>query len=326
MQGDTILLECLKEEILMGKEINREEAILLSKEPLEELCHAANEVREHFCGNAFDMCTIVNGKSGKCSENCKYCAQSAWYATGADEYPLMGTEELIKHAQYNQDRGVLRYSIVTSGKRLSSSDVDRVCQSVKELKKKVNINVCASFGLLDTEDFEKMKDAGVTRVHNNLETSERYFSQVCTTHTYQNKVDVIRKAQAAGLKVCSGGIMGMGETMEDRIDMALYIRSLGVKSIPVNFLNPIEGTPFASLVVLSEEEMRRIVALFRMIIPNAAIRLAGGRGLMKDKGRACFQSGANAAISGDMLTTAGITIEKDRAMVQELGYFIQEIE
>ena len=157
-------------------------------------------------------------------------------------------------------------------------------------------------------------------MHNNLESSRRYFADVCTTHSYDEKIQTIRAAQRAGLTVCSGGIVGLGETMEDRIDLALTLRELGIKSVPVNLLNPIAGTPYAQNERLSNEELRRIVAIFRFLLPNAFIRLAGGRGLLPDKGRSCFTSGANAAISGDMLTTSGITIEQDLALLQELHY------
>ena len=167
--------------------------------------------------------------------------------------------------------------------------------------------------------FDTVK-AGAERVHNNLESSRRYFPEVCTTHTYDDKIAALRAAQAAGLSVCSGGIMGLGETMEDRIDMVLTARELGVRSIPVNMLNPIPGTPYEHNERLKPEDMQRIVAVFRFLVPDASIRLAGGRGLLPDKGRACFCSGANAAISGDMLTTSGITIETDMQMLRELGY------
>lgn len=306
--------------VLHNRLLTKEEAMQLVDAPLEELCKAANEIREHFCGNAFDICTIINGKSGKCSENCKYCAQSAFYDTNVESYPLLSTEKIVEQAKYNDDRGVLRYSIVTSGKRLSSEEVDQVCEMVKSIHAQTNISVCGSFGLLDEEQFRKLKAAGLTRVHNNLETSESNFENVCTTHTFKDKVEAIKAAKRAGLNVCSGGIMGLGETMEDRIDMVLAIRELGVRSIPVNMLNPIPGTPYENNPRLTNEDMRRIVAIYRFLVPNASIRLAGGRGLLPDKGRTCFLSGANAAISGDMLTTQGITIETDMKLIQELGY------
>ena len=310
----------LKEKVLSGYLITRDEALEISQMPLEELTKAADEIREHFCGNAFDICTIINGKSGKCSENCKYCAQYAFYETNVETYPLLSTEEILAEAKYNDERGVLRYSIVTSGKKLSDEEVDMACESIRAVKENTNISVCVSMGLLDEEQFKKLKSAGVVRVHNNLETSKRNFPNICTTHTYEDKINSIKAAQMAGLNVCSGGIMGLGETMEDRIDMVLDIRSMGIKSVPVNMLNPIPGTPYENMQSLTADDMARIVGVFRFIIPDGFIRLAGGRGNLADKGEKCFKSGANAAISGDMLTTAGISIEQDMKMLKRLGY------
>lgn len=314
-------VEKMKEKVLNGELITREEAILLSGEPLSQLQEAANEIRETMCGNGFDICTIINGKCGRCSEDCKYCAQSAHYHTACTEtYPLLSTEEILEGARYNAERGVLRYSIVTSGKRLSEREVDQVCESIRRIKQETSIEVCVSFGLLDEAQFCKIKEAGASRVHCNLESSARYFPEVCTTHTYEEKIETLKAARRAGLSVCSGGIMGLGETMEDRIDMVLTARELGVKSIPVNLLNPIPGTPYEKNQPLTNEDACRCVAVFRFLIPDASIRLAGGRGLVGDKGEACFRSGANAAISGDMLTTAGITVETDMELIKELGY------
>ncbi|MDO4945018.1 MAG: biotin synthase BioB [Ruminococcus sp.] len=313
----------LKNKILNGEQITKEEALTLIDAPLAELTAAADEIRRKMCGNTFDMCTIINGKSGRCSENCKYCAQSAFYKTCVEEYPLLSTDKIVEQAVYNYKQGVLRYSIVCSGKRLSDSEVDRLCESIRAIKKACPISVCVSLGLLDEENFRKLKNAGVDRVHNNLETSRRFFPQVCTTHTYDDKINAINAAKSAGLEVCSGGIMGLGETMEDRIDMVLQQRELGVKSVPVNMLNPIANTPFEHNRILTQEEMQRIVAIFRFIIPDGFIRLAGGRGIMKDKGKSLFTSGANAAISGDMLTTQGITTEKDMQTLKELGYKVE---
>lgn len=314
----------LKEKVLSGVEINREEAIALWHADLEEVCQAAQEIREKMSGNGFDICTIVNGKCGKCSEDCKYCAQSAHYHTSLDEsYPLLGTEALLAGARYNAQRGVIRYSIVTSGKRLSDSEVDQLCDSIRAIKKEVDIEICVSLGLLDEKNFRKLHEAGAVRVHCNLESSARFFPEVCTTHTYQEKIDTLLAAKRAGMSICSGGIMGLGETYEDRIDMVLTARELGVKSIPVNFLNPIPGTPYEKNSPLTNEEARRCVAVFRFLIPDGSIRLAGGRGLLGDKGEACFKSGSNAAISGDMLTTAGITIETDIQMIHDQGFQVK---
>ena len=316
-------IERLGNAVLQGKQISREEALWLYQQPLEALCRKADEIRAHFCSNGFDICTIINGKSGRCSENCRFCAQSAHNHTGAEEYPLLPNEEILAQAKVNDAQGVLRYSIVTSGKRLSDEEVERMCHAVRQIRKETTIAVCISFGLLNEIQYRKLKEAGVTRVHNNLETSRRNFPNVCTTHTFDDKINAIRAAQAAGLSVCSGGIMGLGETVEDRIDMALTLRELGIRSVPVNMLNPIPGTPFAQNKKLTSEDMCRIVAVYRFLLPDASIRLAGGRGLLADKGKSCFRSGANAAISGDMLTTAGITVATDMELLKELGYEVR---
>lgn len=320
MEQNIGLAEQMKEKILKGYQVTKEEALRLYDEPLEEVCCAADEIRRFFCGNRFDICTIINGKSGKCSENCKFCAQSAYYHTSAKEYPLLETDEIVRQARYNAERGVLRYSIVTSGRALNDREIGKMCGAIRAVKENVEIEVCVSFGLLTKEQYSRVKEAGASRVHNNLETSERNFPNVCTTHTFEDKLRAVRAAQQAGLEVCSGGIMGLGETAEDRVDMAFTLRGLGIKSVPVNMLNPIPGTPYEQNERLSVEDMRRIAAVYRFILPDAAIRLAGGRGLLDDKGEKSFLSGANAAISGDMLTTAGYTVESDMEMIRRLGY------
>ena len=314
------LADTLKKKVLSGKDVSKEEALPLYGEPLEELCQAADEIRKYFCGDGFDICSIINGKSGKCTENCKYCAQSAYHNTAAEEYPLLETQEIVRQAKYNADRGVLRYSIVTSGRALSDFEVGKMCEAICAVRREVGIEVCVSFGLLNEKQFRKVKDAGASRVHNNLETSRKNFPNICTTHTFDDKVAAIKAAKAAGLSVCSGGIMGLGETNEDRVDMAVSLKELGIKSVPINMLNPIAGTPYENNQKLTEADMRRITAIYRFILPDASIRLAGGRGLMPDKGEGCFRSGANAVISGDMLTTSGYTIESDMDMIHRLGY------
>ena len=310
----------LKEKVLNGGLIDKSEAMQLWEADYDELCSAANEIREKFCSNNFDICTIVNGKSGKCSENCKFCSQSSFYHTCAGEYPLLDKESIVKEAMNNAEQGMLRFSIVTSGRRLNDKEVDIMCDVIREIRKNTDISICASFRLLNEEQYRKLKDAGVARIHNNIETSENNFQNVCTTHTFSDKINAIKAAQKAGLDICSGGIMGLGENNEDRVDMAFTLRELNVKSIPVNMLNPIPGTPFENNKKLTEKDMCRICAVYRFILPDAFIRLAGGRGLMENKGRDCFLSGANAAISGNMLTTSGITFETDLALLKELNF------
>lgn len=320
MNGESMTVKKIAEKVLGGENISREEALILYEQPLEELSEYADIIRKKYCKNDFDICTIINAKSGNCSEDCKFCAQSSHSSTDIEYYPLMSADEIVERAKADFQQGILRFSIVTSGKKLSDKEVDAMCEAVKRIREEVGISVCVSFGLLDEAQFRKLKDAGVSRVHNNLESSENNFPNVCTTHSFQDKVSAIRAAQAAGLSVCSGGIVGLGETVEDRIDMALALRNLNIKSVPVNMLNAIPGTPFIKNERMSDEELRRIIAVYRFILPDAAIRLAGGRGLLDDKGEACFKSGANAAISGDMLTTAGITIKTDMEMLGNLGY------
>ena len=279
------IIDKLKEKILKGTILEKEEILSLLNEPLDKLCIAADEIRKHFCRDSFDMCTIINGKSGQCSENCKYCAQSLHFKTSVEEYSLLDSQAIFNYAKYNEEKGVLRYSIVTSGKRLSQNDLKTLCKAYRLINENLNISLCASHGLLSYDDFVKLKEAGVTRYHNNLETSRNFFPNICTTHSYDEKISTIKAAQKAGLEVCSGGILGLGETIEDRIDMALEIRNLGIKSIPVNILNPIKGIPLENNKILSNAEIKLTVAIFRFIIPYGAIRLDGGRGLFEDKGK-----------------------------------------
>ncbi|MCX7715690.1 MAG: biotin synthase BioB [Clostridia bacterium] len=314
------ILDEIKNGVLNGEAVEKEQALLLARQPLKKLCDAADEIRTHYCGNIFDMCSIINAKSGMCSENCKFCAQSSFHNADIDKYSLLGSDEIFKQAKYNYDRGIRRYAIVTSGKKLNESELDSVCESIKKIKQGTNMSVCGSFGLLNKEQYKKLKEAGLTRVHNNLETSRNNFKNICTTHTYDDKVNSIKAAKSVGLSICSGGIVGLGETMEDRIDMIIDIRNLGIRSIPVNILSPIKGTPYQNNKKLDDDDVLRIVAIFRFLVPDASIRLAGGRGMLSDKGKGCFLSGANAAISGDMLTTAGISIENDMKIIKELGY------
>ncbi|WMI79828.1 biotin synthase BioB [Anaerotignum sp. MB30-C6] len=316
----------IKGKVLKKLPITQEDAFHLFSQPLDELCRAANEIRIHFCQDTFDICTIINAKSGHCSENCKYCAQSMHYDTSCEEYPLLSSEEIVNHAKYNCEQGVLRYSLVTSGRTLGDDEVEKVCATVAEIKEKVPIQVCGSFGLLKKEQYQRLYESGLTRIHNNLETSKSNFPNMCTTHSFEDKVSAIGLAKEAGMYICSGGIFGIGESIQDRIDLAFSLKELGIKSIPINLLNPVKGTPYEGLKPLGEEEIRRIVAVYRFILPDAYIRLAGGRGLLLDKGRSCFLSGANAAISGDMLTTAGISIETDLKMIAELGFEVKSHE
>lgn len=317
------MITTLQKKVINGGTLSREEAILLSSAQLEPLCEAADQIRRHFCGNAFDMCSIINGKSGKCPEDCKYCAQSSHYSADTAVYPLLSTDEILREAKANAADGILRFSIVTSGKRLSDQEVEQVCDSFRKIRETCGISLCASMGLLSQKQFKMLKSAGVVRYHNNLETSRRFFPHICTTHTYEDKIQAIRDARESGLTVCSGGIIGLGETMEDRIDMALTLRDLQIRSVPINVLNPIPGTPLEHNAPLPEEEVCRTAAIFRFLLPDSILRMAGGRGLMEDQGRRVFRSGANGAITQNMLTTGGIAVREDRQLAEELGFEIR---
>lgn len=314
------IVQNLKNRVLQNKPINRKQALLLYDAPLKELCEAADEIRKHFCSDSFDLCTIINAKSGKCSENCKFCAQSAAHQTEIKTYPLLDCDTIVAQAKRSEKSGVLRFSIVTSGRSLSDRELEEVCSSVRAIKEQTKLSVCVSAGLLSKKQFLALKEAGVSRIHNNLETSAKNFKNICSTHSFKDKIKTIKYAQKAGLAVCSGGIVGMGESKSDRIDMALTLRRLNVLSLPVNILHPIDGTPLQSLNPLSEKELCRIVAVFRFLLPRADIRLAGGRGALSDRGEACFRSGANAAISGDMLTTSGIDTVADLQLIDRLSF------
>lgn len=316
-------VEKLRSKVFAGRRISREDAFELSRAPLRQLCETADDIRKRFCGDAFDLCCIINAKSGKCGEDCKFCAQSSFYGTVAEQYPLLAEETVLQEAQAAANSGILRFSIVTSGRRLCWEETDKLCGIVRAVRERVGISVCVSAGLLSAEQFSALKSAGVSRAHCNLETSARFFPQVCTTHTYGDKIAAISAAKNAGLEICSGGIIGLGESVADRIDMALSLRAAEVRSVPVNFLYPVPGTPFSDNAPLSEGEKLRTVALFRFILPDAAIRLAGGRRLMPDKGEACFKSGANACITGNMLTTDGVSVSADKAMLGKLGYEVK---
>lgn len=316
-------VEEIKTKILNGGVPTRADAAQLLTADLEELCIAANEIREKFCGNGFDMCAIVNAKSGKCGEDCKFCAQSAHYRTAVREYSLLPKDEIRQHARFASACGAVRFSAVASGGKLSDAEVNELCDALQAIGRETDIALCVSVGLVSVENFRKLKAAGVSRVHCNLETSRNFFPKICSTHTYDDKLAVLQAAKEAGLCVCSGGIMGLGEDWNDRLDMAFALRDLGVKSVPVNFLNPIAGTPLQNNSPVSYDEKRRIAAVFRFILPDASIRLAGGRAQISDRGRACFLSGANAAITGDMLTTSGVTAKEDIAMLHAIGYGVR---
>lgn len=314
----------LSNKVLAGNEINREEAIYLvnvNNDNTMVLLAAADKIRQKYAGNEVDCCAILNGRSGKCSENCKFCAQSAHYATGVKEYPLLSEEEIFLAAKKAKDAGAVRFSIVTSGRGQSKADdFQNICHVLKRIKEELQIEVCASLGILTLEQAKTLKSAGVTRYHSNLETSASHFPDICTTHTYEDKFITIKNAQAAGLRVCSGGILGLGETREQRVEMAFTLKELGIDSIPLNLLTPIKGTPLENAEKLSPLEILRTYAVFRFILPKAQIRTAGGREVnLRDLQALALNGGASGIMIGGYLTTVGRGTDRDMQMIKDLG-------
>lgn len=312
----------LAQEIIDGRRLTtREECLPLIDCDLQELEQGADAIAKKFCGNHIDLCAIINGRSGRCSEDCKFCAQAARNHTGIDEYGFLDVDTIVEDCKKHEARGIDRYSIVTAGRTLEGKDLDTAVEAYRRMHEECpDIELCGSHGLVSEEGLRRLKEAGVTRYHCNLETSRRFFPHICTTHSYDDKINEIKMAKKVGMQVCSGGIIGMGETFEDRIDMALQAAALDVDSIPINTLSPIPGTPLEHNRVLSNDEVLRTVAIFRYIAPKADIRIAAGRVLFKDGGTQLFRAGSNATITGDMLTTTGNNIASDRKMLLSMGF------
>ena len=287
--------------------------------PLEELQSGAQLIQKKFCGNHIDLCTIINGKSGRCGEDCKYCAQSARHKTGIDEYDFLPVEKILAVARANENAGVNRFSVVTSGRALDGKNFERAIAAYKILRAELKIDLCASHGILNREQLKRLRATGVTSYHHNLETSRRFFPHICTTHTYDERIETIKLAQAEGFNVCSGGIIGMGETWQDRIDLAFEVAALNIQSIPINILNAIKGTALENLKPLPAEDILRTIAIFRYINPTANVRLAAGRKFLPDSGASALLHGASASITGNMLTTSNNNIQADMKLLSKLG-------
>lgn len=321
------MIRTLKQHILAGGNITAEQAYALcdhiQQNPgaREDLYKAAEEITTAFCPPVFDSCSIVNARSGKCSENCKWCAQSAHFKTKVSTYPLISREECMRHADSNRSQGVRRFSLVTSGRKMQGAELDRACSYYQELNDRGGISLCASMGLLDSTELQKLWDSGVRRYHCNLEAAPSHFETLCTTHTIDDKVNTILAAREIGFEVCSGGIIGMGETPRQRVELALELRRVQPHSIPINILSPIEGTPLADSKPLEFEEILDAIALFRFIHPRTTLRFAGGRAsLTRDQQLRCIRTGMNGGVVGDLLTTVGSTVAEDKTLTSEAGY------
>ena len=287
----------------------------------DALCDAADEIRCHFCGNEIDTCSIANARSGKCGEDCKWCAQSKHFSTGVKEYERIGTTQLVQLAQGYDRIGVNRFSLVTSGRKVSARDAERFCDDYKKIASGTDMKLCASMGLVDKPTLEMLKAAGVTRYHCNMETVSAYFPSLCSTHTPADKWETIRNAKSVGLEVCSGGIIGMGETMRQRVEFAFELKELGVDSVPLNVLNPIKGTALENTPLLGEEEIIRTAAIFRLILPKVVIRFAGGRArLSREAVKRMMRGGVNGTMIGDLLTTTGNNVADDFRLFEECGF------
>lgn len=313
-------LKKLADDIINGKRLTRKDDLSFFIDcELDALLEGADKIRKYFCGDKVDLCTIINGRSGRCGEDCKYCAQSAHNHTNCEVYDFLPKEKILAEALANEKEGVDRFAIVTAGRSLSGEDFEKAIDAYETMHKECKLDLCASLGFLTKEQFHRLHEAGVTSYHDNIETSRRNFPNICTTHTYDEKIATIKAAQEEGFCVCSGGIIGMGETWEDRLDMAVSLAELGIMSIPINALMPIPGTPLENLEQLSENDILRTIAFFRYINPEANVRLAAGRALITNDGEAAFSGGASATITGNMLTTSGSTIESDKKLLSGMG-------
>ena len=304
-----------------GEGVSRDEALaLMEAADIDALCDAADSITRAFHPRRVDSCSIVNARSGMCGEDCKWCAQTTRHHTGCVTYNFLDEEKTMEAARCNERIGIRRLSLVTSGRAVADRDLDRFCRLYERLSKETDLYLCASMGLLTEEQLARLKNAGVRRYHCNMETSARMWPNLCTTHSQDDKRRTIEAARRLGLDVCSGGIIGMGETAEDRVDFALMLRDLDVVSVPMNILNPIKGTPLENTPLIPEEDIVRCAAVWRFILPKQTIRFAGGRNRLSEANmRRILTGGVNGALMGDMLTTVGNKAEEDKEMYRTLN-------
>ncbi|HSB35148.1 MAG TPA: biotin synthase BioB, partial [Nitrospirota bacterium] len=309
--------------VLNGEGIARSTASALSTvegADLWDLFAAASRVRERFRGDLVDVCSIVNAKSGACTEDCSYCAQSVHHATDAPVYPLISVESVEAAALSARENGAKRFCIVTSGRGVEGrDDLETIARGIRRVKD-AGLSSCATLGTLSRDQLAYLKDAGLDRYHHNIETSRKYFPRICSTHTFEDRIEVLVRAKSLGLDLCSGGILGMGEAMKDRIDMAFSLREIGADSVPINFLMPIAGTPLERIPPVEPLEALKSLALFRLILPEKEIRVCGGRGTaLRSLHPLIFAAGADGFMIGNYLTQSGLDPREDLKMILDLG-------
>jgi biotin synthase len=320
------LAEAVEETVLAGGQITRSEAqalLEISDENLMRLLAAADRVRIRFKGHGFDSCSLINARSGRCGEDCAFCAQSSGHSTDVDTYALVSKEEIVAAALAAKEAGASRFCTVTSGGALSPAEFDSLLESLEHVSSEVDIKLDASLGFLSEERAERLRQAGVTRYNHNLETSREYYPEICTTHRFDDRVETVRTVIREGLSACCGGIIGLGESPGQRLDLAFTLAEMGVDCVPVNILNPRPGTPLQGASPLQPLEILKTIALFRLILPAATIKVAGGREAnLGDFQAMALRSGANGMIIGGYLTTGGRPVEKDLEMVRQAGYVL----
>lgn len=287
--------------------------------PLMQLVEVANQCRKDHLGQNFELCGIVNAKSGKCSEDCKFCAQSAHHQCDVDEYPLLKVDEIVYEAEKAQKNRAKRFGIVTSGNKLDEKELEVVAQAIGKIKAEIEIEPCASLGALAKDELSKLKQAGLTRYHHNIETSENFYPQIVTTHNFAERLNTIKAAKEVGLEVCCGGIIGLGESWQDRIAMAKLLKKLKVDAVPLNILVPIKGTKLESIQKIHAMDAIRTICIFRLILQDKTLKIAAGReSALKDVQALGFLAGANGMLIGGYLTVKGRTVEEDLRLVHEV--------
>lgn len=313
-------------QVLQGGRLSRDEALFLfnleSTADIFDLLAWANRIREHFKGNQVHLCSIVNAKAGGCSENCKFCSQSAFYQTESPRYGFVDPEPALEAAVEAGRNGVTALGLVAAWKGLNEGPMlDEVCDRVRELKAQGQVRVDVSLGIIKSQNVaERLKAAGVECYGHNLESSRRFFPEHCSSHGFEDRLETIRLLKNAGIRICSGGIIGMGETREDRCDLALELREIGANVVPINFLNAIEGTPFEKLPPIAPIEALKTIACFRFLLPRQEIMVAGGRTKnLRDLQSMIFAAGASALMVGNYLTTLNRPVEEDLKMIADLG-------